>query len=552
MSRSDPTPDEVNLALSVSVDDDPWALTRRRFIQGAALGVGLSAMPSYMDHLAAAATPLSSTQGVLVLVVMDGGNDNLDTLVPYGNGRYYDRRGALALRPEQVLRVTSERGFHPNLKHLRSRWDLGEVAVIDGLGTSRLDMSHFSAMASLQAGGPTSGVPKTGWLGRYLDGLGGDPLHGVAIGSRQPLVLTGQSNKVTTLPPAVENVPVKSGDATPVHNALVALGAGSTGLGRYGDLLADTGATMMARASQLKANYPPAGSDPGRLSTHMKLAAKLVNANLGIRVITVRHGGYDNHTHQTTRQNARMAELDEGLKAFNDTLSATFASRTLVLCVTEFGRRIQPNGSGGIDHGAGWSAIAVGRAVRGGVHGWLPSLDALTPEGNLGYSIDYRYLLSFVLSKWLAGDPGQILGVRSVDLGFLRSPGSSNDRSIQTAGFRPEYGDVLRLYRAFFDREPDPSGGNYWIGVWDQTRSLDNIAESFTRSTEFIRMYGGTSNRDFVLRVYRNVLRREPDKAGFDYWLGQLDAGKVTRGTLVRWIASGPEFVAQFPYFARP
>jgi uncharacterized protein (DUF1501 family) len=549
MTRLDPTTEQAVAALSAPASDHALSLDRRRFLQAAAAGVGVSMMPGWLDGVAGAASPLGADQGVVVLVTLDGGADPLDMFVPISNGTYYQRRGGIAVGAGHALHINGNRGMHPYLRHVRARWDLGEVAIVDGVGNPKVDLSHFSAMAEVQHGGPSSGVPKTGWLGRYLDGLGGDPLHGVAIGSRVPLVLTGTRTVGTTLPSQVEFVRETRDHNRSLDAALAAMGAGSTGRGNLADRLADTTAGMMGVASQIRPLY---GSATGTTFAHqMRLAANLVNADLGIRCITIRHAGYDSHAKQPEMLGARLSELDAGLKAFHDTLSGTFASRALVLCMSEFGRRVGANGSGGTDHGAGQSVLAVGKGVRGGFHGGLPSLTDLTREGNLKHSIDYRHVLSTVVSRWLAADPMQVLGIGGADLGFLRGPGSSSDGSAPRA-FRPEHGDVLRLYRAFFNREPDASGARYWIDTYDRGASLDVIAESFTESAEFRNAYQGTSNAEYVRRVYRNVLGRDYDEAGYRYWLGMLDARRLSRGTLVRWVAANAEFADRYPYTSVP
>lgn len=542
MSRLDPTTEEAASALSAPAADDAWSLDRRRFLQAAAAGVGVSMMPSWLDGVAGAATPLGANQGVLVLVTLDGGADPLDMFVPISNGAYYQRRGGIAVGAAHALHLNPHRGMHPYLKHLRARWNLGEVAIVDGVGNPEVDLSHFSAMADVQHGGPSAGVPKTGWLGRYLDGLGADPLHGVAIGPRLPLVLTGARTVGTTLPSQVDFVRESRDHNRSLDAALVAMGANTTGLGNLGDRLADTTAGMMGVSAKTRPLY---GTASGTSFAHqMRLAANLINANLGIRCITIRHAGYDSHAKQPEMLGSRLAELDAGLAAFHSTLSGTFANRSLVLCMSEFGRRVGANGSGGTDHGAGQSVLAVGKGVRGGFHGSLPSLTDLTREGNLKHGIDYRHVLSTVVSRWLGADPTQVLGL-SGDLGFLGNPGGG-------FAFLPVHGDVLRLYRAFFNREPDASGARYWIDTYDRGASLDVIAESFTQSAEFRNAYSGTSNAEYVSRVYRNVLGRAYDEAGYRYWLGLLDSRRVTRGTLVRWVAANAEFVTRYPYTSIP
>ena len=263
MSRLDPTTEEAATALSSPPTDDPWSLDRRRFLQAAAAGVGVSMMPGWLDGIAGAATPLRADQGVLVLVTLDGGADPLDMFVPIADGNYYQRRGGIVVGATQALHLTGSRGLHPRLGHLRVLLGDGEVAIVDGVGNPKVDLSHFSAMADVQHGGPASGVPKTGWLGRYLDGLGADPLHGVAIGSRVPLVLTGARTVGTTLPSQVDFVRENREHNRTLDAALVAMGSGPTGLGTLADRLAGTTAGMMGVSSQIRPLYGAAlGHDP--------------------------------------------------------------------------------------------------------------------------------------------------------------------------------------------------------------------------------------------------------------------------------------------------
>lgn len=558
MSRLDPTPDAALAALSTSPDavaDLPLAMSRRSFLLAAAAGTAVATMPGWMQDVAGAARPIGQGDGILVVVTMDGGNDPLDTFVPITSGAYRDARRDIAIDATSTRPMSLSRGMHPELAHLHARWVAGEVAVIDGVGNPRNDLSHFSAMADVMHGRPSDGVPLDGWIGRYLDGLGGDPLHGVAIGNRVPLVVRGRTTTATALPQGSWVVRERRDFGGPLYRGWDEMGTGAGVLGPLAGVVGDTLAGMMPMADRIRPLY---GFDTGigRLATNLRLAAGLINADLGVRVFHVNHGGYDSHSGQPAQHGARMAELDEALRVFHETLDPAFADRTVVLCASEFGRRVRANGSGGTDHGAGYTAFAVGRRVRGGFHGTMPSLTDLTREGNLKHSVDYRDLYATVLGTWLGADAGQILG-GGRDLGFLDAPGdgTASPARVDTTGgpvWRAEHGDVLRLYRAFFDREPDASGARYWVRTFDQGSDLDTIARSFTQSAEFRRAYDGTSNAEFVARVYRNVLGRSHDPAGYAYWLGQLDSGAVDRGRLVRWVASNAEFATRFPYDALP
>jgi uncharacterized protein (DUF1501 family) len=540
---------EAALALSCPPLEDRAALTRRSFLLAAAAGVGASMMPSWMDRIAAAAAPLGPAQGILVHLTLDGGNDDLDTFVRYTSGAYYDARGSLAIPATRVRKITSSRGLHPDLPYLQHRFLDGDVAIIDGVGNPKVDLSHFSAMADHHHGRPVSGVPTTGWLGRWLDGLPGEPLAGVSIGARLPLLTRGSVHSATAIPEHPDHFLGTGGAGLGV--ALEQMATGSTGRGPFADLLADTAGGMLTAASDLAPAYEPTAG--GRLAQQMVLAARLINADVGVRVLTVKHGGYDSHAGQAPMHAARMAELDEALAAFHATLDDAFATRTLVLCTSEFGRRVRKNGSAGTDHGAGGAMFAIGEPVRGGFYGQPASLTKLTAQGNQRHSVGYRQVYATVVQDWLRADPYEILGSNALSLGFTARPGHTPTEGVYPAPrFRGIHADVLRLYRAFFNREPDPRGGEYWVGVINKGRSLDQVADYFTKTTEFIDTYRGTTNLQFVEKVYRNVLGRTPDAEGVLYWKRQLDSGKLTRGGVVRWIAASSEFKAKRPYAGIP
>ncbi|MDH5289864.1 MAG: twin-arginine translocation signal domain-containing protein, partial [Acidimicrobiia bacterium] len=184
------TPDIVD-ALSSPLPSDARSVSRRRFLQAAAMASGAVALgPSLLAGPAGAAAPIGPGEGVLVLVTMAGGNDGLNTVIPIADGAYQAKRGALAIPASQALAISDDRALHPRLDALQALWNQGQVAVIDGVGTPGTnDLSHFSCMARWMGGNSNGGLT-SGWLGRYIDGLpgGDDPFHGVAIGTSVPLV----------------------------------------------------------------------------------------------------------------------------------------------------------------------------------------------------------------------------------------------------------------------------------------------------------------------------------------------------------------------------
>ena len=415
-------------ALSAPAPTDRGSMTRRRFLQASAATAGVSALlPSWLADVAAAANPIAANEGVLVIVLMAGGNDGLNTVVPTGDGLYYDKRGTLAIAESAALPITSTVGLHPNLKKLQARYKAGQVAVLQGVGDLEPDMSHFTAMARWMAGETVYGPPSTGWLGRWLDGYGkADDLSAVVIDNSIPLSLVGAKRKAIALPS-------DGGDAITADHSegwivrsldcLRDFGAAPTGMGAWADSIGAASRKSVELADIVKPVYV-ADLPDGKLIKQLELAARLVNANLGVRVVQVQYGDFDHHAGQKTQHDSRMTELDAGIDRFFKTLSPTFAKRTTVLTVSEFGRRPEANDSGGTDHGEASDILAIGAGVKGGLYGEPGHLDHLSEHGCPIAHVDHRSVYATFLSKWLNADSKQILGATYEDLGFLRSPAS--------------------------------------------------------------------------------------------------------------------------------
>ncbi|MFT7598258.1 MAG: hypothetical protein ACI8TP_001179 [Acidimicrobiales bacterium] len=547
-SALDPTTGDVVDALSTPAPRDPASLKRRRFLQTAGAATALSMMPTWLADQAAAAVPLGPSDGVLVVITMVGGNDGLNTVVPIADGTYYGQRGNLAIPASSTLPLSPHRGLHPSLVTLKAHWEQGNVAIIEGVGHPSPDLSHFTSMGRIMHGSSAAGSATSGWLGRYVDGLpgGDDPFHAVAIGRNVPLVMRGQQRQALALPSyqgglfEADTEPWSQRQYAALHT--IGASAGSTGLGPWGDALAANGSEALLVAGRLGDAY--SGELPGgELSTKLTLAARLINANLGVRVFHVMFGDFDSHANQPRMHNERMAEFETGLAAFYQTLSPAFAGRTMVLAASEFGRRIKPNNSAGTDHGAANTWLAVGAGVKGGFYGGIPSLANPDNRGNIRTAVDYRNVYSNVLDSWLKADGSGIVGQSFGDLGFLSgpfaTPGANGSTPSTIATQRLQ---LSRLYLAYFLRLPDYSGLTYWQREMSGGRSLAHVSEAFAKAPEFASRYGSLDDRGFVQLVYRNVLGRDPDSAGLSYWAGRLATGD-SRGRVMIGFSESQEFI---------
>jgi len=405
--------------------------SRRAFLQAAAVGAAgsaLATMPGVVraDRAwgAAAPVPLSPNEGILVLIAMYGGNDGLNTLVPFGSGRYNQLRPNIAIAQNRVLPLNGAVGLHPNLTNMKALYDQGHLAVIQGVGYPNPSLSHFDSMAIWMAGHSSGGNPGSGWLGRYLDGLPPDVLTGVTLGTSVPLILKGNYTSGIGLPDslgAAFGADRTNADDARMFDAVKAF-AGGPQNGVWGDHLAANEASTIDLGGRLQPSYT--NLNGSGLERDLTLVARLINANLGIRVLNVGFSGFDNHAEENPNHDPLMTELDTALHTFFGLLDPRLARQVTVMTYSEFGRRPESNDSGGTDHGTASVLFVAGANVRGGLYGAYPSLTDLDGDQNLKFSVDFRSVYTSILGPWLGADPTQVIGAAYEDLHlFTAGPG---------------------------------------------------------------------------------------------------------------------------------
>ena len=419
-------------------DDDPGALDRRRFLQLVGLGVGAGALAGPasslldlqlpgLDPSAWAAGPAGPNDGVLIVIGMFGGNDGLNTVVPINDQQYYGQHRNLAIRPENTLPIDAATGLHPELTVFKRFWDAGQLAIVEGIGYPSPDLSHFNSMAYWMAGSPT-GIPTSGWLGRWLDGYLGTAknLYAAAnIGQSVPLHMIGRTQRGTAVAagrPAF-GASTKSEDQK-IYTALRRLGTGdpATWRGRVGGAMTD----QLDLATTLAPLIPPDDQLSDQpLVAELEVMARLVNANLGLRVLGAGWGDFDSHAGQPNQHGERMRELNAAITRFFEVLSPAWSSRVTIMTFSEFGRTSWSNDGAGTDHGTSAPHFVLGANVRGGRFGQRPSLAGLQRWDRMPFHVDFRDYYGSVINGWLGGGASDVLGGRAVqDLAlFARAPG---------------------------------------------------------------------------------------------------------------------------------
>ncbi|MGI8458091.1 MAG: DUF1501 domain-containing protein [Propionibacteriaceae bacterium] len=427
----DPPPDTSDRTLRRGVG----SLTRRRFlacsgvVAGAALAAGATQV-QWHDLLAAAgATPLDPSAGVLVVVALYGGNDGLNTVIPADDPTYQRARPDLAYRADEVLDLGDGLGLNPGMTGLKALWDRDELAIVRGVGYPAFDHSHFRSMAIWQTASPETPLP-TGWLGRWLDASTTDPLDAVSLEPVLPALLAGSKLAAASFPLSGLKLPTGK-----LSRAFEMLGVASPEDGPWQAAAAKSVADLKLAASTLgpaantKPSVSPAPStDPGSdsedpnggkgasaggnamLDAQLQMVANLVEMGVPTRAYSVSLGGFDTYSDERGTQQRLLAELDAALSRFQARLDRTGRGRQVVTMVySEFGRRVQANGSDGTDHGTAGPMFVLGRGVQGGFHGAEPSLTDLD-NGDLRATTDFRSVYATILDQVLGADPGAVLG----------------------------------------------------------------------------------------------------------------------------------------------
>ncbi|MEV1316140.1 DUF1501 domain-containing protein [Micromonospora arborensis] len=356
----------------------------------------------------------------LVLVTLYGGNDGLNTVIPYGDPAYRAARPELAYPDGEVRRLDDGFGLNPALAGLHQRWSAGGLAIVRGVGYPKPDRSHFRSMDIWHTAQPDR-PGNTGWLGRWLDQAGGDPRLAVSFEPALPPLLAGERSAGAAVP--VSDRKAAKGLPAETLTALAAAEAGeSAARGRAAACFADL-RSVDEMIRQVRDSADPETADPDGeqapatatggartpLDAQLDLVAQCVEAGVSTRAFSVSLGGFDTHADEKQLQAVLLGQLDRALTAFADRMSRTEAGRKVVVAVySEFGRRVRANASDGTDHGTASDVLLLGAGVRGGWHGAPPSLTDLD-DGDLKYTTDFRDVYATLLEQVLGTDPGPVL-----------------------------------------------------------------------------------------------------------------------------------------------
>lgn len=428
------------------------ATTRRQFIK---LGAGAVTLSMVMPKvwLTDALAQTGSGRRIFVVIQANGGNDGLNTLVPYTDSAYKSLRPALAFKDSELKDaggrstiIDNSFGLHPSMGKVKELYDAGKVAIVNGVGYPSPNLSHFVSTDIWHTANTNAGQGD-GWLGKYADIalFGKSGLSAASIGNQLPKAFFGDKvviPNITSFANYTFQTDARNrGDENNQVNTFNTTNRRDFPTGSFAEALAATGVDAVSGAAQVEtaiATYTspvtyPIGTAPNvnPLASALRMAAQLITTMPEANLLYVNFGGFDTHANQIGNQADPANKLvgdhatllryfSEAVKAFYDDLAAhNLADNTVLMQWSEFGRRPRENASFGCDHGTTSQMFIIGNPVKGGIYGTQPSLTDLDQAGNMKFEVDFRSVYATLLDDWLGTDSQAVLGSRFENIGFI-------------------------------------------------------------------------------------------------------------------------------------
>lgn len=392
-------------------------VTRRDFFKLSALASASMMIPNFIRPLQAKEITekfLASGAKKLVIVQLSGGNDGLNTVIPYKNDIYYSSRNSIAIAEKDVLKITDELGFNPAMPKFKSLYESGYLSIINNVGYPNPDRSHFRSMDIWQSASASDKYVTSGWIGRYLDSECPDcknPYNAIEVSDTLSLALKGEKyNGIAVENPEKFFMSASEQYFTDIANANKDKHNDENVSYLYKTIVeATSSAEYVYKTSKIyksKTEYPK-----GQFSSNLKTIAELIVSGIDTQVFYVSLGGFDTHINQNGKQENLLKELSEGLYSFTEDLKTNDKlGDVFVLTFSEFGRRVKQNASGGTDHGTANNIFVInGNLKKPGFYNSAPDLTSLD-NGDLKYEIDFRNIYAEILNKWLNVNDKKILG----------------------------------------------------------------------------------------------------------------------------------------------
>ena len=396
-------------------------MKRRDFLKQSSLASSLFFVPNFVKAIEKVAKE-SLGYKKLVIIQLSGGNDGLNTIIPYTNDIYYKKRPGLSVPKNELIKVTDELGFHQSLAPLKNLYDQGYLSIINNVGYPNPNRSHFRSTDIWQTASDASQYLDTGWLGRYIEQFGKMPYTGIELDDSLSLIMKGESmNGIATKNPRT----LFANTQTPYfkkvlnHQSDAHLSEHNLGYLYKTMIEAKSSAKYIYETSKTYKSSLEYPKNP--FGKQLKTTSEFINSNLDSSVYYVSMGGFDTHANQENRQKKLLKTYSESMEVFiNDLKQNDTFKDTLVITFSEFGRRLQQNAAGGTDHGAANNVFIIGENLKTkGFYNDAPNLLNLDSNGDLIHSVDFRSIYATVLDTWLQVDDEAILNKSYNKLNFI-------------------------------------------------------------------------------------------------------------------------------------
>ncbi|TYA60175.1 DUF1501 domain-containing protein [Formosa maritima] len=396
-------------------------MNRRKFIKNSSLASSLLLIPSFVKVFSNYITQETSYKR-LVIIQLSGGNDGLNTLIPFRNDNYYRARPTIGLKKENIINLDNELGFHSSLMPLKKLYDNGYLSIINNVGYPNPNRSHFRATDIWQTASHSNQYLQSGWIGRYLDSFNQNPYAAIEIDESLSLALKGEvqngmaiKNRFilykSTQDPYLKNI-TKHYDESHLneHN-----------LGYLYKTMIDTESSAKYIFETSKTIAPSKEYPNHPFSNQLKTTAQFINSGLKTRVFYGSLNGFDTHVNQINTHKRLLKVYADSIEAFvKDLQSKNTFKDTLILTFSEFGRRVKQNRGNGTDHGSANSLFIIGKNLKKpGIYNKMGSLDDLDDNGDIKFEIDFRTIYATVLKKWLNVNDEIVLNQSYYQLNFI-------------------------------------------------------------------------------------------------------------------------------------
>ena len=391
-------------------------MKRRDFLRNNVLASSLLFVPNFVKAFEGMDTRFLGNKK-LVIVQLAGGNDGLNTIIPFRNDIYYRNRPEISISKSSIIKATDELGFNENLAPLKNLYDRGFLTIINNIGYPNPNRSHFRSSDIWQTASDPNEYLNSGWLGRFIDSYGVKAYSGIELDDSLSLIMKGNTlNGIATKNPAI----LFRNTQAPYFKKILDrqndkhLSEHNLGYLYKTMVEAESSAKYIFENSKTYKNKTEYPNTP--FGKQLKTTAQFINSNLESKVYFVSMGGFDTHANQKNKQNRLLKIYSDSMEVFVKDLEQndTFKD-TVILTFSEFGRRVKQNAASGTDHGAANNLFIIGKNLKKqGFYNEDPNLSQLDSNGDLKYTIDFRSVYATILDKWLEVDDKKILN-RSFD-----------------------------------------------------------------------------------------------------------------------------------------